>query len=283
MGSVGSLGAPSDTLAKIRDTGYIQIGHREGLFPLGYYDQMGQPVGYAIDLALRVVEAAKAELGIPELKVRYVPATPQNRVQLVQKGMVDLEAGLTAHTIERAQHVDFSTTALLSDVRLLTRVDSPVSDWSELKGTAVVTTAGTMGESEARSLNDKQGLGMTIIAAKDAPGAFQMLEGGRVVACIGRDAVLAGMALRARQPQSWRVVGTPRARGAMALSMRKRDDQFGMLVNRTIADLQLSGEAEKLYNKWFASPLPPKGRSLDLPLSDEMRKLYAEPNSTPLT
>ena len=62
------------------------------------------------------------------------------------------------------------------------------------------------------------------------------------------------------------------------MMLRKGDDQFKMLVDETIATAETSGEAAKLYQKWFQSPIPPKNLNLELPLSDDMKELFKSPN-----
>ena len=85
------------TLKKIQDTGSITIGHRESSIPFSYLDDKQQPVGYAMDLCMKVVDAVKAELKMPNLKVAYQPVTSANRIPLLQNGTIDLECGSTTN------------------------------------------------------------------------------------------------------------------------------------------------------------------------------------------
>jgi len=273
---------PGGTLKKIKDSGIISLGHRESSIPFSYYDNQQHVVGYSNDLALLAVAAVKKELGLKELQVKLTPVTSQNRIPLVQNGTIDLECGSTTNNLERQKQVSFSTTIFIIGTRLLTRKGSGISDFPDLKGKNVVTTAGTTSERLIRKMNEEKGLGMNIISAKDHGESFLTLETGRAVAFMMDDALLAGEMAKARKPSDWHIVGTPQSREAYGCMLRKDDPAFKKVVDAALAHAMTSGEAEKLYARWFQSPIPPKGLNLDLPLSDDMKKLYRSPDDKAL-
>jgi glutamate/aspartate transport system substrate-binding protein len=131
-------------------------------------------------------------------------------------------------------------------------------------------------------MNDEKKMRMNIISAKDHGESFLTLESGRVVAFMMDDALLAGEMAKARRPGDWVIVGTPQSHEAYGCMLRRDDPQFKKLVDSTIAKAMTSGEAEKIYRRWFQSPIPPKGLNLNLPLSDDVRALYAKPNDRAL-
>lgn len=264
------------TLKKIKDTGIIVIGHRESSIPFSYYDDKNQVVGYSQELALIVADAVKKKLNLPGLQVKLTPVTSQNRIPLVQNNTVDLEAGSTTHNSERAKQVAFSDTIFVVGTRLLVKKGSGIQDFPDLKGKNVVTTAGTTSERILRELNEK-GVGMNIISAKDHGEAFLMLQSGRAAAFMMDDALLAGERAKARKPDDWVIVGTPQSKEAYAMAMRKDDPGFKEVVDAAIAEAETSGVGAKLYQKWFQSPIPPKGLNLDLPLSDDLKEVFAHP------
>jgi glutamate/aspartate transport system substrate-binding protein len=269
---------PTGTLKKIKDSGTMALGHRESSVPFSYYDDKNQVVGFSNDLAMKVVEAVKKKLNLPNLQLKMVPVTSQNRIPLVQNGTVDLEAGSTTNNTERQQQVAFSNTFFIIGTRLLVKKGSGVNDFTDLKGKNVVTTAGTTSERLIREMNQKNDLKMNIIAAKDHGESFLTLQSGRAIAFMMDDALLAGERAKARKPEEWQVVGTAQSKEAYGMMMRKDDPDFKNLVDEVIAKAQTSGEAEQLYNKWFNSPIPPKGLNLELPLSDDMKELFKAPN-----
>ena len=264
------------TLKKIKDTGFIVIGHRESSIPFSYYDDKNQVVGYSQELAMIVVDAVKKKLDLPGLRVKLTPVTSQNRIPLVQNGTVDLEAGSTTHNAERARQVAFSNTMFVVGTRLLVKKGSGIQDFPDLKGKNVVTTAGTTSERILRELNEK-GLGINLISAKDHGEAFLTLQSGRAAAFMLDDALLAGERAKARKPDDWVIVGTPQSKEAYAMAMRKDDPGFKQVVDAAIAEAETSGVAAKLYQKWFQSPIPPKGLNLDLPMSDDLKEVFAHP------
>ncbi len=278
----GAAQAPADTLEKIKDAGSITLGHRESSIPFSYYDDQQRVIGYSQDIALRVVDAIKRELQLPDLQVRLNPVTSQNRIPLIQNGTVDLECGSTTNNTERQKQVGFSTTIFVVGTRLLTKKASGIQDFSDLAGKNVVTTAGTTSERLLRKLNEDKQLNMKIISAKDHGESFLTLETGRAAAFMMDDALLYGELAKAKRPGDWVVVGTPQSLEAYGCVLRKDDPVFKTLVDTTIAGLMTSGEAQKLYAKWFESPIPPKGLNLNFPLSAEMVELYRNPNDRAL-
>jgi glutamate/aspartate transport system substrate-binding protein len=273
---------PGGALKKIKDTGTISLGHRESSIPFSYYDNKQQVVGYSHELMLKAVDAVKKELQLPGLQVKLTPVTSQNRISLVQNGTIDIECGSTTNNLDRQKQVAFSNTIFIIGTRLLTKKDSGVKDFPDLKGKNVVTTAGTTSERLIRKMNEEQKMGMNIISAKDHGESFLTLQSGRAVAFMMDDALLAGERAKARRLKDWVITGTPQSREAYGCMMRKDDPQFKKVVDAAIAKAMTSGEAEKLYRKWFESPIPPKGLNLNLPLSDEMKELFKAPNDKAL-
>ncbi|YCH22001.1 glutamate/aspartate ABC transporter substrate-binding protein [Pseudomonas sp. D1-3] len=266
------------TLKKIKDSGTITLGHRDSSIPFSYYgDTSKQPVGYSHDLQLKVVEELKKELELPELKVRYNLVTSQTRIPLVQNGTVDLECGSTTNNVERQRQVDFSVGIFEVGTRLLTKKSSGVNDFEDLKGKNVVTTAGTTSERLLKAMNAEKKMGMNVISAKDHGESFLMLESNRAVAFMMDDALLAGEMAKAKQPDDWHVVGTPQSFEIYGCMVRKGDEGFKKVVDKAIADTFASGEINDLYNKWFQQPVPPKGLNLNFPMSEELKKLIANP------
>jgi glutamate/aspartate transport system substrate-binding protein len=273
---------PTGTLQKVQASGSITLGHRESSIPFSYYDDQQHVIGYSQELMLKVVEAIKQEVKRPDLQVRLNPVTSQNRIPLVQNGTVDLECGSTTNNLERQKQVAFSTSIFVVGTRLLVRKDGGIKDFADLAGKNVVTTAGTTSERLIRKLNEEKKLGMNVISAKDHGESFLTLETGRAVAFMMDDALLYGELAKAKRPADWVVTGTPQSREAYGCVLRKDDAAFKQVVDGALSRLMTSGEAEKIYQRWFMSPIPPKGLNLNFPLSDDMRALYKSPSDRAL-
>jgi glutamate/aspartate transport system substrate-binding protein len=267
------------TLKKIKDTGTFTLGYRESSIPFAYYDQKQQPVGYSMDFSYKVVEALKKDN--PNLKVNLIPITSQNRITLVQNGTIDMECGSTTNNKARQQQVAFSDSIFVIGTRLLTRKDSGIKDFPDLAHKTVVVSAGTTSEPLIRIMNEEKHMGMNIISAKDHGESFLILETGRAAAFMVDDVLLAGERMKAKHPDDWVIVGTPQSREAYGCMMRKDDPQFQQYVDKVFSKVMTSGEAERIYKKWFQSPVPPKGLNMNLALSPELAADYKHPNDTP--
>ncbi|ALH94215.1 transporter substrate-binding domain-containing protein [Acinetobacter equi] len=268
----------SGTLDKIKQSGTIVLGHRDSSIPFSYIaDNPNQPVGYAHDLQMKVVEAVKKELNMPDLKVRYNLVTSQNRIPLVSNGTVDLECGSTTNNKERQQQVDFSLGFFEVGSRLLTAKDSGIKDFSDLKGKKLVTTAGTTSERYIRQHQQELGIG-EIISAKDHAESFLMLQNGRAAAFMMDDILLAGEKSKAKDPNKWEIVGTPPIQEVYGCMLRKGDAGFKKVVDGAIKSTYDSGEINEMYKKWFLSQIPPKNINLDFAMSDQVKALISSPH-----
>ncbi|EMX1083950.1 glutamate/aspartate ABC transporter substrate-binding protein [Yersinia enterocolitica] len=274
--------ASVDTLKKIKDNGVIVVGHRESSVPFSYYDNQQKVVGYSQDYSNLIVDAIKKKLNAPDLQVKLIPITSQNRIPLLQNGTFDFECGSTTNNLERQQQAAFSNTIFVVGTRLLTKKGSEVKDFKDLAGKPVVVTSGTTSEVLLNKLNEKDKMNMRIISAKDHGDSFRTLESGRAVAFMMDDALLAGERAKAKKPEQWDIVGTPQSQEAYGCMLRKNDPAFKTLLDETIATAQTSGVAEKSFDRWFKNPIPPKNLNLNFSLSDEMKVLFKAPNDKAL-
>ncbi|MFM0238809.1 glutamate/aspartate ABC transporter substrate-binding protein [Paraburkholderia phytofirmans] len=266
------------TLAKIRSGNSISIGHRETSVPFSYVDTNNQVIGFSQDICNRIIDAVKAKTGHPDLHVRFIPVTSQNRIPLVQNGTVDLECGVTTNLTSRQNQVAFSDTFFVATTRLLTRKDSGIKDFTDLAGKTVVTNQGTTSERLLRKMNEEKKMNMQIISAKDYGEGRVTLETGRAVAYMMDDVLLAGARSLTAKPADWVIVGAPQSSEAYGFMLRKDDPEFKKLVDDAMVRVMKGSEIKTLYDKWFLKPVPPKGINFDFPMSEALEKLYATPN-----
>jgi len=269
--------ADGDTLRKIKDSGVISLGYRESSIPFSYTDGK-EVMGYSHEIMLQIVDKVKTELKMPNLQVKLTPITSQNRIPLVQNGTIDIECGSTTNNLERQKQVAFSNSLFVYGIRMLTKKDSGVKDLADLKDRNVVTTAGTTGERLLVKMNGEKNMNMNLISTKDHGQSFLILETGRAAAFVMDEPLLYGERTKAKNAIDWVVVGAPLQVENYACMFRKDDPSFKKLADGVVADLMTSGRAEKLYNKWFLSPIPPRGINMNYPLSADMKALFAAPN-----
>lgn len=281
--AAGTDGQPATThqagtLDKIKESKTIVLGYRDSSIPFSYIaGNPNQPEGYAHDLQLKVVDAVKKNLNIPDLKVRYNLVTSQNRIPLVSNGTVDLECGSTTNNKERQQQVAFSVGYFEVGGRLLTAKDSGVKDFADLKGKKVVTTAGTTSERWLKQHATELGVS-DVISAKDHAESFLMLQSGRAAAFMMDDILLAGEQSKAKDPANWVIVGTAPIKEIYGCMLRKDDTAFKQVVDDAIKATYTSGEINTMYKKWFESPIPPKNINLNFPMSEDVKALIATPH-----
>ena len=269
------------TLRKVHDDGVVLLGVREASIPFSYFD--GQTtVGYSQTIALAVVEQIKKTLGLPDLKIREVAVTSSNRIPMLQNSQIDLECGSTTHTHERESEAAFSDSFFQYAVRMLVKRSSGITDFPELAGKPVVTTAGTSDERLVRELNVEKHLNMRITSARDHPDAFAALKQDRAVAFVMDEPIVYGFKATDAHPDDFLVTGTPLGYEVYACMFRKGDAPMRELVNGVVERMQTSGEAERLYNVCFTQPIPPHGINLNFPMSAAMRALFAHPNDRAL-
>ncbi len=190
------------TLDKIAKNGVIVVGHRESSVPFSYYDNQQKVVGYSQDYSNAIVEAVKKKLNKPDLQVKLIPITSQNRIPLLQNGTFDFECGSTTNNVERQKQAAFSDTIFVVGTRLLTKKGGDIKDFADLKGKAVVVTSGTTSEVLLNKLNEEQKMNMRIISAKDHGDSFRTTESGRAVAFMMDDALLVPVNVRKRRNQT---------------------------------------------------------------------------------
>ncbi|HZR71882.1 amino acid ABC transporter substrate-binding protein [Bradyrhizobium sp.] len=270
------------TLAKVKDQGYITIGHREASVPFSYVDDQRRPIGFAMDICAKIVEAVKRELKLDKLEVRYVLVTSPSRIPLMANGTIDLECGNTTNNAERQQQVWYTNTHFLTASRFMARVDSNVKTIADLKGKTVVAPAGSTNIKQALEFNTRLNLGMTIVPVQDQGEAFLMVDTGRAVAFVQDDIVLAGLIAIAKDPKAYMIsedaFSKPEPYGIM---LRKGDTAFKAVADAATSALYKSPEGPALYAKWFTQPIPPKNVNLNIPMSPAMKRAFEKPSDSP--
>jgi len=272
--------AQEGTLKKVKDSGSITVGHRDASVPFSYYDDKQQPIGYAMDLCMKIVDAVKAELKLPALKVNYQLVTSANRIPLMANGTIDLECGSTTNNIARQEQVWFTMTHFVTANRWIAKKSSKIGKLADLKGKTIVSTAGTTNIKQITEINAAQNLGMNIISANGHPEAFQMVETGRAVAFVMDDILLASLSAQSQRPGDYAISAVGLSVEPYGIMVRKDDKAFKALADKAMSAVYKSGQINAIYAKWFQKPIPPKGINLNLPMGAAFKKVVAKPTSS---
>lgn len=270
----------TDTLKKIKDSGTVVIGHRDASIPFSYLDDKQQPIGYSMDICLKIVEAIKAELQLPNLQVKMNPVTSATRIPLMQNGTIDLECGSTTNNLERQKQVAFAITTFVTANRLMAKKASKITSLDDMKGKTLVSTSGTTNLKQVTELNAQRNLGMNIITAKDHAESFLMVETGRAAAFAMDDILLYSLVASAKNPGDYTITSEALSVEPYGIMLRKDDPAFKKVVDNAITALFKSGEIDQLYTKWFQSPIPPKNINLNVAMSDALKKAIAHPTDS---
>src|SRR5262249_28693143 len=246
--------------------------------PFSYADETGKSIGYSVALCMRVVDHLRQVLKKPDLKVRQQAVTSANRVPLVTNGTVDLECGSTVNNIERQKTVAFSLTTFIVNTKFIAKTSSGVQKVADLKGKTVSVTGGTNTMGKITALNKQMDLNISIINGKDHAESFLLLTNDRVAAFSEDDILLAGLAANSQTPNGFRLISIDgMLADPYALMMRRDDPQFKAAVDAGLRQVFGSGEIERIYNKWFMQPIPPRNVVLNFPMGEQHKGVIAKP------
>ncbi|WP_398498413.1 transporter substrate-binding domain-containing protein [Variovorax sp.] len=273
----------ADTLAKIAESGKITLAYRESSVPFSYLDGPNKPIGFAVEMSNAVVEAVKKKLNKPNLQVQLMAVTSQNRIPLITNGTIDLECGSTTNNTARGKDVSFAVNHFYTGTRLLVKKSSKIKDYADLAKKTVASTTGTTNALVMRKYNTEKNLDMNIVLGKDHADAFLLVESDRAVAFAMDDILLFGLIANSKNPADYEVVGESLQVEPYACMLPKDDPAFKKLVDDTFIGMMKSGEFEKLYTKWFMSPIPPKNLPLNLPMSPQLKDNLREFSDKPAT
>ena len=270
------------TLKNIKETGAITLGFRDSSIPFSYLDDNQKPVGFAMDICYKIVDAVKKELKLDKLEVKLNPVTSSTRIPLLANGTIDLECGSTTNNPDRLKQVAFTNTHFLTATRFISKKSSHLNSIEDLKVKTVASTSGTNNIKQLTEANAARNLGINIVPAKEHAESFLLVETDRAVAAVLDDILLASFAAGAKDPSAY-VISTdafakPEPYGVM---LRKDDPAFKKVADDATAALYQSAEGERLYAKWFLEKIPPKGLNLNVPMGADLKKAFSKPTDSP--
>jgi ABC-type amino acid transport substrate-binding protein len=274
LASAATAGA---TLDRIRATGKIVLGHRESSVPFSYMDADKKPVGYALDLCLKLADAVKKKLDLKTLNVEYLMVTPSNRISLVEEGKVDMECGSTTNNAERRTKVAFTVPHYITGARYMVRANNPATDLVGLENQRVVSTKGTTPLKAIERANRERVLRLTLQEAPDHARAVEMVEKSESDAFIMDDVLLYGLIASRAQPDKLKVIGKFLTVEPLAIMLPKGDPEFKAILDNEMKRLIVSREAHVIYDRWFLKPIPPKNTPLNLPMNYLLRDFWKYP------
>jgi len=273
--------AKSLTLEKIQSSGAVTMGVRESSIPMSYTTGDSRFDGYHVEICRMVLGDIKDKLGMSTLRINYQPVTSQNRVPLVQNGTVDIECGTTTNNTARGKDVSFAYTLYVEEVRIAVKASSNIKTIEDLNGKRVASTTGTTSVQLIRKNQKAKDIKFEEVYGKDHADSFLLLETGRADAFVMDGSILAGNIANAKNPKDYKIVGEPLSIEPIAIMVRKDDPEFKAAVDNAISKIVKNGNMPKFWNKWFLSPIPPKGIVVGLELSPATKNAWTHLNDKP--
>jgi glutamate/aspartate transport system substrate-binding protein len=237
-------------LAQIAERGAIVLGHRESSVPFAYLDKNQQPIGYSIDLCMKVVAEVEKAVG-HDLEVRFVPVNPKTRIALMANGTIDLECGSTTNNLTRQEQVEYLPVTFITGTKILTRKNSGIQSVDDLEGKVIALAQGTTNERAIKAAVEKKGIDVKILPVRDHAEGMLALETDRVDAYSTDHILLYGLIAKSRSPEDYAVVGDFLSYDPYALMVPRNESDFELVGKRALAEVFRSGEIDAIYDKWF--------------------------------
>jgi ABC-type amino acid transport substrate-binding protein len=275
---IASQAEAGSALERIRQTGRVVIAHREASVPFSYVTPDGKPVGYAMDLCHRFVDAIALKLGVKRLGVEYVMVTSANRISTIEEGKADLECESTTNNVERRARVAFAVPHYITGARYLVRADATMRELGDFKGRRVASTAGTGPLKALRYANTDRQLGIDIVEVPDHAKGVEAVETGAVDGFVMDEVLLQGLMSTRRNPEKLAIIGRYLTVEPLAVMLAKDDHDLKRIVDDEMKRLIRSREAYLLHDKWFLQPIPPHQKTLGLQMPYLLRDFWKYPS-----
>jgi len=239
-------------LKKIKDAQSIGVAYRTDAAPFSFEDNK-QAVGYTVDLCRRVIGSLEQQLGVKELKVRWVPVTVQNRFDTVAKGQADLECGASTVTLGRLREVDFSSFTFVDGTGILVKASLSAKGIGDLGGKKIGVIAGTSNERALIDALKNRVINATVVPVKTRDDGLAQLEGGAIDAFASDRVLLIGLASKAKDPKSLALLTDALSFEPYAIALPRGDWQMRLAVNTALAQVFRSGAIGEIYGPWFGA------------------------------
>ena len=232
----------ADQLDDIKKKGQLVVGVLGTDEPATFIDpKTREIIGYEVDL----VNAIAKKIGVkPVLKQIAVAA----RIPELQQGHVDLVAAGLTHNKEREPQIDFSLTTFVTGQKAIVKKDSGITDVPQLAGKKVLTIRGGTQEPNIK----KAVPGAEVVTFDTSQQAFQALQQGKGVGYVDDEAALLNSyAKLGPQKAQYVVLKQNLSTEALAIGIRTGEAGLKKVVDDTLRELEKSGEAEKIFFKWY--------------------------------
>ena len=239
-------------LKKSHETRSIAIAQRTDAAPFSF-EENKQVVGYSIDLCRRIVGALERQLGLTELKIKWVPVTVQNRFDAVAKGQADMECGSSTVTLGRMKTVDFSSFTFVDGTGLLVKASLAANTLGDLGAKKIGVIGGTSNERALNEALKRRVVNATVVPLKSSEEGLVQLESGAIDAFASDRVLLMALAGKAKEPKGLALLGEALSFEPYAITLPRGDWQMRLAVNSALAQIYRSGAIGEIFRRWFGA------------------------------
>ena len=247
----------------------IRLGYRTNSPPLSFARD-GVAKGYTVDLCRAAVARMARQLQRKDIATIYVPVTIENRMTKVAAGEIDMACGLTSNTVSRSKHVAFSPIVRVTGTKFAVIPGSALQSPQQLEGKVVAAGKGTTNLRSLTQYAADRALKLSVIETIDNKAAFTAVSRGTASAAALNEIFAMGW-LRAQPQAAVRLLDRYLSTEPVAVSLPKHDLEFVRVFSGALADLMISAEAARIYQRWLGSA------GLGLPLNQLTRKAFRVP------
>jgi len=243
----------SSTLEQIKKSETIRIGFRENEPPMSFLNEDKQPMGYSIELCLRIADAVKRKLKNPNISVKYIPVTASDRFEALTNNTIDILCGSTTKTHSRAEIVDFTQLSFVTGASFLSLKSSEIEDISELQDKKVAVVKDTTTIASLTKIIKQTDSNAKIIPVNSAAEGMNAVIEGKVDAFSSDQIVLIGLAVTHDKPNQFSIAKKLFSYEPFALAVRQNDSEFRLIADRVLSELNRSGTIKSIYKRWFGT------------------------------
>ena len=229
-------------LEQIKKKGELVVGILGTDEPNSFIDpKTREYIGYEVDLAKEVA----AKMGVkPVFKQVAVAA----RIPELQQGRIDMLAASLTHNKEREAQIDFSLTHLLTGSKVMVKKSSNITDVKQLAGKKALTVkGGTQGPNLLRAVPNAE-----IVTFETSQQAFQALQQGKGQAYLNDEvSLLSDVSKLGSAGANYTILPQNLSVEPLAFGIKKGEKDVKASIDATLRALEKSGEAEKIFMKWY--------------------------------
>ena len=248
--------APLAQAQIVEPGGRLIIGYHADARPFSYENESGKPVGYAVEICQKVVEIAKAEVGLAEERISWVSVTSENRLDLLRKGSIKVLCG-EAVTLSAGKEFAFSMPIFQGGVGALVRTDAPADLVSALtRGAGPVPPGNSfavVGGSPTQAVATQQ-LGAQVMPVKDYAQGLKAVVDRKASVFFADRSVLLDAVRRNPSFDELKVMDRRFTTAPVAIALKRGSDDARLAVDRALSRLYRDGEWRAIYVKWFGEP-----------------------------